>query len=220
MKFRVGVQVQPGKSGHAGIKSVLSSAMSRPMDANPVTRLRKKELMALASPGKTPSSERQRPCRQRPGEDFKIRLRAQTKLFFLRCLTSEARVPNTRVRLCAQCTVSARKKNERDTHGIAPRFNGGKGPFSPPNNCLPLPLPLPRGPRKIGHGTGWPRSRPDSVTTIQISAHIDGEWSLLAWPWGFPFPHSLEDLHAQLVRVTGTISTLLTVDPRGVTLRI
>ena len=52
MKFRVAVQVQPGKSGHAGITSVLSSAMSRPMDANPVTRLRKKELMALASPVK------------------------------------------------------------------------------------------------------------------------------------------------------------------------
>ena len=64
MKFRVAVQVQPGKSGHAGITSVLS----RPIEANPVTRLRRKELMALASPGKTPSSERQRSCRQRPGK--------------------------------------------------------------------------------------------------------------------------------------------------------
>ena len=64
MKFRVAVQVQPGKSGHARITSVLS----RPMEANPVTRLRRKELMALASPGKTPSSERQRFCRQRLGK--------------------------------------------------------------------------------------------------------------------------------------------------------
>ena len=64
MKFRVAVQVQPGKSGHAGITSVLS----RPMEANPVTRLRRKELMALASPGKTPSSERQRFCRHRLGK--------------------------------------------------------------------------------------------------------------------------------------------------------
>ena len=37
---------------------MLSGAMSRPMEAKPVTRSRRKELVALASPAETPSSRK------------------------------------------------------------------------------------------------------------------------------------------------------------------
>ena len=184
------------------------------MEANPVTRLRRKELMALASPDKTPSSERQRSCRQRLGKTSGSGCELGRSCFFgMFDFRGKAR----------------KKKNERDTHGsktgadkrmhAAPRgnvarFNGGKGPFSPPQPLpgpsflpLTLPLPLPRGPREIGHGTGWPGSPRFRHHHPRFRRHIDGEWSLLAWPWGFAFRHSLEDLHAQLGRVTGTITT-------------
>ena len=211
VKFRVAVQVQPGKSGHATITSVLS----RPMEANPVTRLRRKELMALASPGKTPSSERQRSCRQKTSRSgCELRRSCFFEMFDLR---------GKRVRLYAQCAVSARKKNERDTHGSKTGRTQGQrrsvqwreGPILPPTLPglsllpIPLPLPIPRGTREIGHGMGWPGSHAPRFRHHhpRLRRHIDGVWSLLAWPWGFAFRHSLEDLHAQLGRFTGTITT-------------
>ena len=199
------------------------SPLGRPMDANPVTRLRKKELMALASPGKTPSSERQRSCRQRPGEDFKIRLRAQTKLFF-----EMFDFRGKRVRLYAQCAVSARKKTSETRTAVklelinactpnpgATSLGSMEGRAHSPSTLAwslpPSPHPPPPNPQRATRDRAWhrvarvaPRFRHHHPV---LRRHIDGEWSLLAWPWGFAFRHSLEDLHAQLVRVTRTITT-------------
>ena len=110
MKFRVAVQVQPGKSGHAGITSVLSSAMSRPMEGNPVTRLRRKELRPWRRLVKRRRQKDSGYVDSVRGRRQDLAASSDEVALYLRCLTSEARVPKTWVQLCAHSTVSARKK--------------------------------------------------------------------------------------------------------------
>ena len=66
LKFREEFQVQPGKSAdekdcveeHAGRTSVLSRAISRPIDVRLAIKWRRKELLAGASPARTQSSRK------------------------------------------------------------------------------------------------------------------------------------------------------------------
>ena len=75
--------MQPGKSSgetdwegeQAGSTSVLSKAISRPMEAKPARRWLRKELMAGASPARTPSSRKKGERSTESGKADVVKLR-------------------------------------------------------------------------------------------------------------------------------------------------
>ena len=83
--------------------------------------------------------------------------------------------------------TGADKRMHAPPRGNVARFNGGRA-HSHPNPCLvppsfpsPSPSQSPEGHAEIGHGTGWPGSRPDSVTTIPYCGATSTE-SGHSWP--------------------------------------
>ena len=216
LKFRVAIQVQPG------ITSVLSSAMSRPKEANPVTR---KELWRWRRLVKTASSERQRLCRHRLEKTSGSGCELGRGCFVFEMFDFRGKSPEeVGPALCTQHSKREKKKSEIRTavklelinactpHPGAMSLGLTEGrAHSPPNPCPAPPShpPPPPPSQRATRDRAWhrvarvaPRFRHRHP---RLRRHIDG--SLLACSWGFSVRHSLEDLHAQLGCVTRTIAT-------------